>query len=788
MQAASVAGLLLWSTAARAQTTPPADATPPAPPTITLPTVEVVGTTPLPGTGVDRDKVPANVQSLTSSDLALEGSPSVVTSFSDQAAGVNVNATLDDPFQPDLFYRGFSASPLLGTPQGLAVYQNGVRVNEAFGDTVNWDLIPDIAIDRVDVVSANPVYGLNALGGAVMIGMKNGFTRQGFAGEVAGGSFGQRGGIFEFGAHSTGVAAYVAGRIFDSDSWRQLSSDRVRQLYADVTVRRARHVFDLNFTGATNTLLGAGSTPAQELAVDRTLVFTSPQRNENQLEFLTMNEVFQATRTLTLQANAYGRNFHQRVVNGNTTDYTACATEGLCQPDEMTQLVTIGGASIPDLSSSGEIPIGQNDRERIHGVSVGGAVQATDTAPLVGRANHFSVGASVDRDVTDFQTSAEVGVINPLLQVLPSGWFVNTPENTPFTAVPVNLRATNRYEGVFLTDTFSVTPALAVSVSGRLNLAQIDLADRLGSNLTGSTTYGRFNPAAGATYALARGLTAYAGYSEGNRVPTPSEIECSDPARPCLLPSSLSADPPTLQQVVSHTYEAGLRSSTRTRGRSAGSLTWSAGWFRTNLTDDIYGVATSLSSGFFQNIGETRRQGLETHLAYTDARWSVFGTYDVIDATFQASLRLPSPSNPLADDHGDISVVPGDRLPGIPTQQVKAGATYRLTPPWRLGAVLIGNSASYFRGDESNQNPTLPGHVVVNLHSTYAIRKTLEVFVTVQNLFDTPYAFSGQFGDPTGIGAPGVPVDAATNGPGVDNRFLSPAPPIAVVAGLHVRF
>src|SRR5580692_1044863 len=174
--------LVLIRPAAAAQTAPP-DPNPQAPVTITLPTVEVVGTTPLPGTGIDRDKVPANVQSLTSSDLAGEGSPSLINSLTDQAGSVNVNATLDDPFQPDILYRGFAASPVLGTPQGLAVYQNGVRINEAFGDTVNWDLIPDIAIDRVDMISANPVYGLNALGGAMIVSMKNGFTHQGFEGE-----------------------------------------------------------------------------------------------------------------------------------------------------------------------------------------------------------------------------------------------------------------------------------------------------------------------------------------------------------------------------------------------------------------------------------------------------------------------------------------------------------------------------------------------------------------------------------------------------------------------------
>src|SRR5271169_3750725 len=127
--------------------------------------IVVVGTTPVPGMTVAADKVPANLQTLSSADLRIDGTPSLIGAMSTRLSSVNVNDTLADPFQPDILYRGFAASPALGTPQGLAVYQNGVRINEAFGDTVNWDLFPDIAISRVDVVSSSPVYGLNALGG-----------------------------------------------------------------------------------------------------------------------------------------------------------------------------------------------------------------------------------------------------------------------------------------------------------------------------------------------------------------------------------------------------------------------------------------------------------------------------------------------------------------------------------------------------------------------------------------------------------------------------------------------
>jgi iron complex outermembrane receptor protein len=239
-----------------------------------------------------------------------------------------------------------------------------------------------------------------------------------------------------------------------------------------------------------------------------------------------------------------------------------------------------------------------------------------------------------------------------------------------------------------------------------------------------------------------------------------------------------------LKQVVSHTYEAGLRGNFTVPTALPGKFNWNLGLFRTDLNDDIYGVATTISSGFFENIGSTRRQGIETGLSYKDETWSVFINYSLVDATFRSSLTLPSPNNPFAGANGTIQVAPGDRLPGIPLNQLKAGADYRLAPNWTIGAALTYFSDRYLRGDESNQNAPLPGYAVVNLHTSYKATENIEVFANVQNLFDAKYASFAQFGDPTGVGAPGVP----TNGIGVDNRFLAPGAPISVYGGVRVKF
>ncbi|HEX3882126.1 MAG TPA: TonB-dependent receptor [Stellaceae bacterium] len=770
---------------AAAQTPSPASAPVPSG-ALTLPTVNVIAVTPLPGIGIDPDRVPANVQTLGPVDLRREGTPSLIRGLADQAGSVNINGTLGDPLQPDILYRGFEASPVLGTPQGIAVYQNGVRINEAFGDTVNWDLIPAIAIDRFEMVSANPIYGLNALGGAAVVTMKNGFTYQGFESEFAGGSFGQRGFAFQYGKQVDNWASYVAGRWFDEDGWRQFSPDHLRQIYADLAARGDKGTLDISFSGADNGLNGEGTTPIQSLAVNRTLDFTTPQGNANQLAFVTLNGSYQATDALSFQLNGYRRQFHQTVANGNTTDYTACAAgnELLCQPDGATPLVTASGGTIPDLSNDGMIPLGENDTEDIHTTTIGGALQATYTGRVLGHDNHLVIGASIDHSTVDFASAAEIGAINPALQVQSSGFFVNTPENSGFLATPVDLGATDDYYGAFFTDTFNATPALAVTAGGRFNLAEIALSDRLGPNLTGSSRYSRFNPAIGATYKLDERITAYAGYSEGNRVPTPSEIECSNPAQPCLLPSSLSSDPPNLKQVVSHTYEAGLRGRFGLPSLAPGNFAWNAGLFRTDLTDDIYGVATSVSSGYFANIGSTRRQGIETGLSYKDDSWSAFVNYSVVDAIFRSPLTLPSPSNPFADAAGDIHVTPGDRLPGIPLHQLKAGVDYRVTDNATVGLAMTYFSNEYLRGDESNRNAPLPGYVVLNLHGTYKAGDHIELFADISNLLDSKYATLGAYGDATGVGAPGVPA----SGGGVDNRFVAPGIPRAIYGGVRIRF
>jgi iron complex outermembrane receptor protein len=756
------------------------------------PQVVVTGT-PLPGTAIDIDKIPANVVVLSGADLTRQGAASLTRTLDANLGSVSIGDGLDDPFQPDILYRGFEASPVLGTPQGLAVYQNGVRINEAFGDTVNWDLFPDAAIDRVELVSSSPLYGLNALGGAISVTMKNGFTSQGTALELSGGSYANRSAVGQFGVRSGPFGFYFAGKALDAGGWRDFSGDRLRSLYAVASLHGDGVTLDLSYTRADDTLQGQGAAPVQELAVRRSLVFTGPQNDINTLNFFTLNGNLRLAEHWSLQGVAYYRDYAQSVANGNTTSYVACdAIPGiLCQPDGVTPLTNSAEEPLPDISRGGSLPIGENDFESIHARGRGVTLQLSADGELAGHGNRLSLGADLDYAATRFYTSAELGVIDSRLLVEPSGLIVDTPENSAGALAngdptPVSLASVNQNDGAFLTDSFDVTPELTVTASGRYNVAHLDLADGRGTNLTGNSRFVHFNPALGATWRIRPTATVYAGVAVNTRTPTASEIECSDPLTPCLLPTNLAGDPPNLHQVIAHTSELGAR-GTGGAAATGGEWSWNLGLFRTLLHDDIYGIATSLSQGFFQNIGDTRRQGIEAGLRYREGRWSTFLNYALVDATFRSPLLVPSPSNPFRDANGDIQVEPGERLPGIPEHRLKAGLDCALTPAWSLGVTFEVRSSVYYVGDEANRLAPIPGYVAAHLHLSYRPGAHVEVFASVDNLFNRDYATFGILSDPTGVGAPGIPPGAVTNGPGVDNRFLSPAAPLEAFLGVRFR-
>ncbi len=349
----------------------------------------------------------------------------------------------------------------------------------------------------------------------------------------------------------------------------------------------------------------------------------------------------------------------------------------------------------------------------------------------------------------------------------------------------MNLHANNKYYGVFLTDTFDVTGALSVTLNGRYNIAKVDLADRNGDALNGNNRFTHFDPSAGVTYKIMPALTVYGSYAINNRAPTASELECANPAAPCLLPTNLASDPP-LKQVVSKTVEVGARGSFA--DASLGKFGWDLSVYRTLSENDIYGISTSIASGFFQNVGSTRREGGDLDITYQTGKVSAYLQYSYLAATFRSPLLEPSPANPFQDEDGNIQVNVGDQLPLIPKNRVKLGADVAVLPGWSVGGTVSYIGPSFYRGDEANLNPELPGYTVASLRTSYRITKNVQVFANIQNLFDRRYSTYGILGDPTGVGAPGVPADGEFGDPDVDPRFQSPAMPRAYFGGVKVSF
>jgi iron complex outermembrane receptor protein len=756
---------------------------------VQLPTIEVVAVSPAAGSEIDRDKVPSNVVTVSSEVFDYSKAPNLTQAMQRALPGVSLGDQTGNPFQPDINYRGFVASPVIGTPQGLAVYQNGVRINEAFGDTVNWDLIPQMAINRMTLQPNNPVFGLNAIGGAISIDMKNGFTYQGAQVELFGGSFGRISGSAQAGVQNGNYSAYATADVANDAGWRDFgeSGAKLRRMYVDVGARGDQTEFHIAFTGADNHLSSTAATPVQMLDQRWSSIYTFPQSTHNQLAFLTVSGSWKPTDTFSLQAIGYFRGFRQSHLDANTTsasnDPANCPDPAfVCFPDNsgvFHNLLTTTGAFVPATGSLAfPVVLGEIDRTSTSTNAFGGTVQATTTAQLFGHDNHFVVGVSVDHGRTQFTGSSELGSIDQNLFVTGTGVFID--ELPPLGDVaPVNLLAWNTYTGIYATNTFDVTSQLSVTAGGRFNIAQINLLDQTGTNpgLNSSNWFERLNPVIGMTYKISPNMTAYAGYSEANRAPTPLELGCSDPTRPCLIDNFLVSDPP-LKQVVSHTYEAGLRGKLGV-GPENGQLAWHVGVYRTTNDDDIINVASPQTGfGFFVNAGETRRQGVEADVVYKLDRWNAYANYTFVDATYQSPLTLSSPNNPAANSNGNIFVVPGDHIPANPAHRFKAGAEYQITDAWKLSADLNVIGSQYLIHDDTNANPNVPAYWLVNLHSTYQIAKNVELFAVVQNVFNQHYFVAGTFFN-TGQ----IPFLNLT-----DPRTFVPAMPLAAYVGIRATF
>ncbi len=759
----------------------------PAPARIVAAPAPAPATPPPDSSVIDRDKVPSNTQVLTSEDFRHDRATTFLDGLSQSLPGVFIGDQSGNPFQRDVNYRGFVASPVQGTPQGLAVYQSGVRINESYGDVVNWDFIPEMAIRKLSLVPNSPIFGLNAIGGALTIEMKNGFTYQGKEAEAMVGSYGRRQAAAQAGYQDGNLSAYVNADAINDNGWRDFSSaSQLRRLYADVGARNDETEVHVNFTGADNKLGSVAATPLQMLSQRWSSVYTWPQTTHLQLAFGTVSLNHAFSDTLSFQSNGYYRGYWQAHTDGNGTDGQPCdptsALAGqLCIGDGLTP-INVNYSVIDTLPGSAFL--GELDRNWTSTNSFGGTAQFTSSDKFLGHENHFVMGMSLDRGLTNFTATSELGTVDQNLFVQGTGVYINQPGDD---IAPVNLFAKNTYTGVYATDTIDVTSQLSVTAGARLNIAQIDLLDQTFADplLNSASHYQRVNPVIGATYKFTPNLTGYAGYSEANRAPTPLELGCSSPTNPCIIDNFLIADPP-LKQVVATTYEAGLRGSAGADAKT-GLMSWSLGTFYTLSRDDIINIAGSQPmTGYFQNAGNTLREGIEAKINYKLDRWTTYANYTYVDATYRRALLISSPNDPFADANGNIFVAPGDHIPGIPAQRFKAGVEYAVADTWKFGVDVNYTGTQWLIHDDNNLNPKVPGFATVNLHGSYRLTKNVELFGLVNNLFDNHYYSAGTFTQTGGFNSNtfGAANFLVLNDP----RTFLPGMPLAMYTGVRGTF
>ncbi len=759
-----------------------APALPQAQTTANLPRVEVVEPAPLPGIGVVRDRLPYTVERLGSEAITVENAVSLPELMGLRLPSVNVNEIQGNPFQPDVNYRGFSASPLLGTPQGLSVFLDGVRVNEAFGDTINWDLIPQAAIaDLTLIPGSNPLYGLNTLGAAIALRTKSGDTHPGGVVEAYAGAFGRVSGQFEAGrAFEDGVHAFASGTWFDENGWRDYSPSRVGQLFAKIGRRAEAYDVDVSVTGANTDLIGNGLVPQTFLAQSQTSIFTRPDQTKNQLAMVNVSAHALLEGGSQLAGLAYFRSVRTRTLNGDVNDDFEGATGE-------------GGAVA--------VPTAVDNRSRTQQNGAGAALQWS----VVAGANQIAAGGTYDASRSSFQQGATLGMFDATRGVI----------ETEAYALENALTGRVNNFGLFATDTVTVLPNLFLTLSGRYNLTEVKMQDTGPSApaLDGKHRFTSFNPAVGAAYHWLPEVTLYGGFAQGSRAPSPIELGCADPQNPCTLPNALASDPP-LKQVITRTFELGLR------GRFADAIRWNAGLFQATNSNDILFVGTTTSAGFFTNFGKTRRQGLELGASGTNGPLEWGASYSYLRATFESNACIVSannstrgtspacsPQDPRAPGVrvGDdlIAVTPGARMPGIPAQSLKLNASYAVNERWRVGLQFVAYSSIFVRGNENNRHEPgtatdlngvtrtflgpgdAGGYGVLNLSTRYALTPDLELFARFANVLDKQYATAGALAE--------NPFNAAgqfETDPEAWQRetFYAPGAPRAAWIGLRYRF
>lgn len=730
-----------------------------------LTAVEVVGTSPLPGIGIEEDKLPYDVQSVDAETLARSQSLNLTDFMSRNLSGVNINEVQGSPFQADITYRGFRLSGILGSPQGLSVYLDGVRVNEPFGDVINWDMIPEAAINNVALVpGSNPIYGLNTLGGALAFTTKSGLTAPGTEVKLQAGSFGRLRADVAYGSKSDdGYHNFISATAFREDGWRDNSSGQLGNVFAKVGRQQDDSKWDVSLLVGRSSLLGNGLLPSYSYGSDgddaaergmyetnRRWIYTHPDRTRNELQQLTFNFQRIIDPNTELAANAYVRGSKRSFVGGDAERE---------EQDDGTfvneQILNYANTAQTSYGSSLNLTKLLDQHQLTTGISVD--------------ANQVSYGAS----------QAECDVLSA----------TRSPQECESAINNNSVRGKSQMFGLYGSDTWQVAPATHLTAAARFNYARVSNTitnyDDAGSGTDRpreSFSYRSLNPSLGLSHKLNDSMTLFGNVGQSNRVPTVIELGCADPAEPCRLPTGLQADP-YLKQVIARTVELGSR-------WRQGDTEITASLYRSENSDDIlFRAVDNTGQGYFSNFSRTRRQGVDFSARQSFGPVIIQASYNYLDATYQDSARL------FGGDR-DVIVTPGTKIAGLPDHTLRILTDWRATEKLAVGGSLLVTSKIVTQGNEDGGigedgrgDASIKGYTIFNLHANYQADKGLDYFARLNNVFDTRYESYGMmamsmFNADSSLIAGGL---ANSIGPNV-SRFVAPGAPRNFMVGLRYRF
>ncbi|QDC99176.1 TonB-dependent receptor [Candidatus Methylopumilus universalis] len=791
---------------------------------LTTSTINVYSATPLPSLGLPLNIIPANIQIATPKAINAQSGVSLADYMSTNMQSVSVTEMGGNPWQPEVTFRGYSASPLLGMPQGMSTFVDGVRVNEPFGDVTLWDKIPNFAIGGMQLVpGSNPMYGLNTLGGAIAIQTKSGRQAQGVGIEAEYGSWNRQRALVEYGGVSKdgSMDFYIGHQTTKEDGWRQFSPSHLNQTFAKTGWQSEKTKLDLSYIGTDNKLIGNGFTPEHMLSGDRDQIHTRPDWTNNYYHHLALNGSHWINNDVMLSGNTYWRKSNRHTKNGDLYEYEIDGTE---RHDNYNDIIC-DELSTAECELKGSVLNTSHTKQDNYGVSA----QMTFNQDFMGMKNQFIAGTGFDYSLIRFKQNERVNLSNQSegdLTGLPGNRSYDEEEGgatavvfdpsreailTGLGALPqtqtVGLTGKQWTASLFATDTLSLNDKWHLNAGARYNHTKVDNNDILRGphsaanerSLTATDDYKRLNPTIGITHTPTDKLSIFATYSESSRAPTSIEVGCSNPAVGCLLPSAMADDPP-LKQVVAKTYDFG------TRGSLTEEIKWNASIYHAMNHQDLQFIraGNSTSRGYYSNVGRTQRQGLDLGLSGQHDRFRWNASYSYIRATFDSDFSLVNSANSSAPDDDPnkniYNVTKGNRMPSIPEHQFKARAQYDVTPQWSVGTNLVYFSDQYVMGNENNKHEAntatclplrnndracgsgkISDYTVVNLDTQYNFGGGWKAFAKAINIFDNDYYVAGRLAETMFDASGGY-------GAEIKSRGVIPGAPRAAWIGVRYEF